>query len=417
MARFRWFGVVGTSLLVVVGCSGSQSATDKVDAVAPAPVSSLDSPTGSSLSTLPSPAFGVARIQTAEGLLTIDLSNGKSSFVDGLVNAEWTRIASVDKGVAKLVDAASREELRTANVPEGLHVAAISADGRYAAYSDAPEYGLRGLPKARTTTRVAVVSPSTNREAKAQVWDFPGNLVPEAFSSNGRLLYVLDYVPAAAPDHYEVRTIDLLTGAKVDVGGRPKDAPQVEQMQGNARTSLYSPDRQMLFTLYSEYGEQGKAFIHALNLQENWSYCLDLPDSGRFGDGQATLAMSRDNKLYVLGDSGQIAQIDAQPYGLTVERTVQLPAATPAKNRPTAAVEGSRLIVGHDDRVFFLDRSTLRISDTITMPSAVVGLTGDGNGRVAIATPSAIDIVDQPAVTRRAGLDTKLPVIMRFDLE
>jgi hypothetical protein len=75
------------------------------------------------------------------------------------------------------------------------------------------------------------------------------------------------------------------------------------------------------------------------------------------------------------------------------------------------------LIVGHDDRVFFLDRATLRVDQTITMPSAVVGLTGDGNGRVAIATPSAIDIVDQPAVTRRAGLDTKLPVIMRFDLE
>ena len=199
--------------------------------------------------------------------------------------------------------------------------------------------------------------------------DLPGNLVPEAFSSNGRLLYVLDYVPAAAPDHYEVRTIDLVTGAKVDVGGRPKEAVEAEQMQGNVRTSLYSPSREMLFTLYSEYGEQGKAFIHTLNLDENWSYCIDLPDSGRFGDGQATLAMSRDNKLYVLGDSGQIAQIDAQPYGLTVERTVQLPAATPAKNRPTAAVEGSRLIVGHDDRVFFLDRATLRIDQTITMPS------------------------------------------------
>ncbi|MEO8695248.1 MAG: hypothetical protein ABI658_17115 [Acidimicrobiales bacterium] len=416
MARFRWFGVVGATLLVVVGCSGSQSASDKVDAVAPAPVSSVDSSTGSSATARPSPALGVARIQTADGLLTIDLANGKSSFVDGLVNADWTRVASVDKGVARLVDAASREELRRANVPDGLHVAAISADGRFVAYSESPEYGLRGIPKARTTTRVAVVASASARDAKAQVLDLPGNLVPEAFSSNGRLLYVLDYVPAAAPDHYEVRTIDLVTGITTDVGSRLKE-PATEQMQGNARTSLYSPDRQMLFTLYSEYGEQGKAFIHALNLSENWSFCIDLPDSGRFGDGQATLAMSRDNKLYVLGDSGQIAQVDAQPYGLTVERTVQLPAATPAKNRPTAAVEGSRLIVGHDDRVFFLDRSTLRIDQTITMPSTVVGLTGDGNGRVAIATPSAIDIVDQPAVTRRAGLDTKLPVIMRFDLE
>ena len=247
--------------------------------------------------------------------------------------------------------------------------------------------------------------------------DLAGNLVPEAFSTDGRYLFVLDYVPAAAPDHYEVRAIDLITGAKSDVGGRPKEVVEDEQMQGNVRTSLYSPSREMLFTLYSEYGEEGKAFIHALNLTERWSYCIDLPDSGRFGDGQATLAMSKDNKLYVLGDSGQIAQIDAQPYGLTVERSVQLPAATPTKNRPTAAVEGNRLIVGHDDRVFFVDRATLRVDNTVAMPSAVVGLTGDGNGRVAIATPAAIDIVDQPAVTRRTGLDTKLPLIVRFDLE
>ena len=408
MARFRSFGVVGAALLAMVGCSGSQSSPDNVETVAPAPVSAP-------VTSLAPPTFGVARIQTADGLLTIDLASGKSSFVDGLVNADWTRIASVDKGVAKLVDAGSRDVLRSANVPEGLHVAAISPDGKLVAYSDSPEYGIRGLPKARTSTRVAIVA--ANNTAPPKVLDLAGNIVPEAFSTDGRHLFVLDYVPAAAPDHYEVRMIDLVTGAKTDVGGRPKELPNEEQMQGNVRTSVYSPNRQMLFTLYSEYGEAGHAFIHALNLSEKWSYCLDLPDSGRFGDGQATLAMSKDNKLYVLGDSGQIAQIDAEPYGLTVERTVQLPAASPTKNRPIAAVEGSRLIVGHDDRVFFVDRTTLRVDTTIAMPSAVVGLTGDGNGRVAIATPAAIDIVDQPAETRRTGLDTKLPVIMRFDLE
>ncbi len=276
MARFRWFAVVAATLLVV-GCSGSQSADDKVEAVASASASSIESSTKPSIesptTSLSSPAFGVARIQTAEGLLTIDLANGKSSFVDGLVNAEWTRIASVDKGVAKLVDAASRQVLRSATVPDGLHVATISPDGRLAAYSDSPDYSLRGLPKGRTTTRVAVVS--ANGTTPVQVLDLPGNLVPEAFSSSGRLLYVLDYVPAAAPDHYEVRTIDLVTGARTDVGGRPKEVAQDEQMQGNVRTSVYSPDRNMLFTLYSEYGEDGHAFIHALNLSENWSYCLD----------------------------------------------------------------------------------------------------------------------------------------------
>ena len=59
--------------------------------------------------------------------------------------------------------------------------------------------------------RVAIVAPSTLRDAAAKVLDLPGNLVPEAFSTDGHHLFVLDYVPAAAPDHYEVRMIDVST--------------------------------------------------------------------------------------------------------------------------------------------------------------------------------------------------------------
>jgi hypothetical protein len=320
----------------------------------------------------------------------------------------------VNTGVAKLVDAGTRQEMRTANVPEGLGVAAISADGTLIAYSDTPEYGRKGLPAPRASTRVAIVSSWT---AGAKTLELPGNLVPEAFSKDGRDLFVLDYVPAMAPDHYEVRMVDLTTLKITDVGGRPKEPTDEEQMQGNARTSVYSADHNMLFTLYSEYGEDGHAFIHALNVDEKWSYCLDLPDRGRFGDGQATLAMAKDNKLYVIGDSGQIAVVDAQPYGLAVERTVQLPAATPAKSRPTAAVDSTHVIVGHDERVFFVDRGSLTVSRTVTMSSAVFGLTTDGNGQVAIATEKAIDTLGSGVDTRRTGLDTKLPVIVRFALE
>ena len=411
MARFRWLSVVAAGVLVGVGCSDAQRPHENVQTVVPStavPGTSLAATDGEQVS-------GLALVQAADGLLTIDLASGKSKFVDGLANADWTRVASVNKGVAKLVDAVSQKEMRTANVPEGLSVAAISANGSLIAYSDAPEYGHGGLPAPRASTRIAIVS---SWSEGAKVLELKGNMVPEAFSKDGRNVFVLDYVPAMAPDHYEVRMVDINTSAITDVGGRIKaPSPVDEQMQGNARTSVYSPDRTMLFTLYSEYGEEGHAFIHALNLDEKWSYCLDLPDSGRFGEGQATLAMASDNKLYVIGDSGQIAQVDAQPYGLTVERTVQLPAATPVKNRTTATVDGTQLIVGHDERVFFIDRSTLRLAKTMTMSSAVVGLTADGHGQVAIATAKAIDILGTWADTRRTGLDTTLPVIVRFGLE
>ena len=412
MVRCRRWGIVGAVALVVAGCAGGTPPTEEVQTVLP-PTTATTPTTSPTTRAAPPPATGVVRAQTADGLVTLDLTTGSSKFTAGVPSADWSRLASVDKGVAKLTDAVTGREIRTAPIPEGLHVAAISPNGSLVAYSDGAEYTVRGLPKGRSTTRVAVVSATESVAPK--VHDLEGNLVPEAFTTDGRGLFVLDYVPATAPDHYEVRLIDLATGKKTDVGARPKELPAM-QMQGNVRTTLYSPKRDMLFTLYSEYGEEGHAFIHALNLTERWSYCIDLPDRQRFGDGHATLAVSGD-KLYVLGDSGQIAEIDAQPYGLTVQRTAQLPTAAPAKVRPTVAAEGNRLVVGHDDRVFFLDQLTLRVDDTFTMDGSVLGLSGNGKGRVAVATPTAIEVFDRLTPSGRSGLDTKLPVLLRVNME
>jgi hypothetical protein len=395
----------------MAGCSGSSTSHSELQTVAPTTSIESAPPTKADNK----PASGVVRAQTADGLVTVDLSTGTSTFREGVASADWKRVASVDGTVAKLVDAKTGNSLRTATIPSGLHVAAVSRDGDLVAYSDGADYTVRGLPKGRAVTRVAVVSSFERVETK--VLELEGNLVPEAFSTDGRGLFVLDYLPAAAPDHYEVRLIDLATGRKSDVGARPKDLPAM-QMQGNVRTSLYSPAYDMLFTLYSEYGAEGHAFIHALSLKERWSFCIDLPDAQRFGDGHATLAISAlGDRLYVLGDSGQIAEIDAQPYSLTVLRTTQLPTASPSTYRPTAAVSGDRLVIGHDDRVFFLDGATLKVNDSVTMDDAVVGLFGDGRGRMAVATSTEIDVFDRLTQTSRSGLDKKLPVVLRLALE
>ena len=47
----------------------------------------------------------------------------------------------------------------------------------------------------------------------------------------------------------------------------------------------------------------------------------------------------------------------------------------------------------------------------------MVGLTADGRGRIGIATTKAIEVIDPLAETRRTGLETKLPVVVRFGLE
>ena len=74
-------------------------------------------------------------------------------------------------------------------LPDGLHVATIYSRQRQARRATAIRRNTvcAGLPKARTTTRCrGRVRRRRYVDAKAQVLDLPGNLVPEAFSSNGR---------------------------------------------------------------------------------------------------------------------------------------------------------------------------------------------------------------------------------------
>src|SRR6202011_4271287 len=114
-----------------------------------------------------------------------------------------------------------------------------------------------------------------------------GNYAPDAFASDDQHLFVLEYQPPLAPDRYSVRSLDLKTGAVSGVGSRSKTAAPEETMRGARRTSVLSPDRQVLYTLYTNQPEHLHsrdlragmtqssgdvyAFVHVLNLTEGWA--------------------------------------------------------------------------------------------------------------------------------------------------
>jgi hypothetical protein len=174
-----------------------------------------------------------------------------------------------------------------------LEPRAVSPDGRLVALATPGAAGGSPYrPGGRTRTTVVVADDGGERVR----FDLAGNLEPEAFSADGRLLFVLDYLPPTAPDRYRVRMVNLATGKLEPLATRAKAVVPPgaeEEMRGEGRQAVYDPVRQLLFTLYTHQPEHlhtrdllagarpgaahVHAFVHTLSLREHWAYCIDLP--------------------------------------------------------------------------------------------------------------------------------------------
>ncbi|MEO3780921.1 hypothetical protein ABGB16_29775 [Micromonospora sp. B11E3] len=241
-----------------------------------------------------------------------------------------------------------------------------------------------GRPGGREVTPVLIADVA----GKRQRLELRGNFVPEAFTGDGTGLFVLEWLPARAPDRYRVRVVDLATGAPGPLSTRAK-APvppgAEEEMRGDGRQAVLAPDRSTLYTLYTHQpghrhtrdlvsGRPGNAhaFVHTLNLTERWAYCVDLPHP--FGETPArghAMAITPDGRRLVVADvaSGRVAEISTEE--LTVRRTAALPEGTGAAY---AVADGDRLFVAAGTTVRAVELAGLRPVAAWAVRDAVTGL-------------------------------------------
>ncbi|BCJ52224.1 hypothetical protein Asp14428_36990 [Actinoplanes sp. NBRC 14428] len=201
-------------------------------------------------------------------------------------------------------------------------------------------------------------------------YDAPETVQPDAFTADNTGLFVLEWLPPEDPERYRVRLMDLATGALRPLLTRakvPVPAGAEEEMRGQGRQAVLSPDRQVLYTLYTHQpghrhtrdlvaGRRGNvhAFVHVLHLEQRWAYCLDLPHP--FGEGPAeSHAIAVDPTGGRLGvvdvSSGSLAY--ASTANLTVERVESVP-----NTQGTAALAlaaGGRTYAGSGTTVTVLD--------------------------------------------------------------
>jgi hypothetical protein len=337
----------------------------------------------------------VVFFSAGRGITAADNRGAVKSTDATVANSDWSRLYAVRGEKLVTFDPATNRELAGAKVPGRLTARVVSTAGTLVALT-------ADSPPSRTQTKIVVTDPDGVRPAREL--DLPGNFEPEAFSADDAYLFVLEYLPAEAPERYRVRRVELATGQVQPLLLRDKTLippGAEEEMRGEGRQAVLSPDRNRLYTLYLHQGDHqhtrdllpGRrgangqavhAFVHVLSLAEGWAYCLDLPDPfGLHPAGAHALTISPDGKRLYVGEltTKQIAVADTET--LTVTKVAPVQDDQPGGSGATMSTspDGAKLYIGASNVLRRLDSATLRVDGAWPAPATVRGLAVSNDGR------------------------------------
>ncbi len=265
-------------------------------------------------------------------------------------------------------------------------------------------------PAGRPQTSMLIVGAETD---PVRV-DLSGNYVPDAFTVDGHGIYVLDWQPATAPEHYRVREVNLVTKAPTPLLTRDKvpiPPGAEEEMRGRRRNAVFAPNHDVLYTLYTNqpgaaaaddaWPDADLAFIHTLQLDQHWAYCVDLPSPfGVSPNAGHPLAIRPDGgQLYVVDAAGgHLAVVDSD--SLTVDRVANV---EPLPGNAFAVAAADAVFIAAGARVLVLGRPDLTVRTRWELPGTALGLASSVDGsRVYVGLGDAIEWRDA-ATGRRLG--------------
>jgi hypothetical protein len=250
------------------------------------------------------PRLVLARFDDGIGALSTAATSAVWKEPDAVAALDGSAVFSVRHGdVDRLVRIDERfgDVTESWIVPSGLSISAVAPEGRWIALTD----GQPGYEPARVATKLVVFDTAAGAVTRQLL--LAGDVEPEAFSVDGKLVFALAY----HSDHYRVQTIDLATGARDDTSDRDKRNP-AEDMHGHAIRGVLSTGRTLLATLYRNPGDaEEPAFVHVLDLEHAWSYCADLPKPfGTGGPGTDVIELTPSDTVEVGATEGhRVAEI------------------------------------------------------------------------------------------------------------
>ncbi|HEY3063530.1 MAG TPA: hypothetical protein VGL99_31545 [Chloroflexota bacterium] len=357
-------------------------------------------------------------LATDTGLQVVDPAARRVLFTarSAVPSTDLARLFAVRDHTVAVLDAASGGPIAVLPLPDGLAPAVVSTSGLRLALAEPRDGGANPwLPAARARTRITIADPSG--VVAPRELDLDGNFEPEAFSSDDRSLFVLEYLPPLAPDRYRVRQVELTSGAVVPLVDRFKRVPipNEETMRGQGRQQVAAPDASRLYTLYTHQPDHlhGRdlaaglgtargdvhAFVHVLSLNEGWAYCVDLPLP--FGVGPASaqaLAISPDGARVTVVDrtSGALAAISTN----TLDVTLNVPGTPDAwADRGLASAhyspDGSTLYVAGGSELLALDGASLAVRSRWPVAASMNGLAVSPDGqRLYLGLEGRVSVLD-----------------------
>jgi PQQ-like domain len=351
---------------------------------------------------------------TSGGPLAVDVPSG-DLVVDGrgaVASADGARIYTSDPSqrgtVVRTLVASTGSEVSSMRIPGRLDVRVVSADGSRVAMVEPLARGYDPwTPVPRSTTTLVVADPSGDDETLR--YRLHGNFEPEAFSTSGSELFLIQYLPAEAPAVYRVTLLDLGSG---DV--RPAVGPfkgPAERMPGQRLEQVPAVDGSALFTLYTSErpgfaphdapvpANAIVSFVHVLSLREGWAHCVGLPRAlwGQPASAEAMAVSPDGGRLYVVdADKGVVVVMDTESLETFGPYRVRLPAPG-SRTTATVSADGGTLFVGTaggDGAVTALDTTSLDVARRWPMNGGVsgLGLSLDG-ARLYVALPGRLEVL------------------------
>jgi DNA-binding beta-propeller fold protein YncE len=364
----------------------------------------------------------VTRGGDAEDRLLVVDEEGAVSLVDPETGASLFQVAGAtttpDRSALLTTDSANgRTHLKSHDPITGAVTGTTTLDGELTIRTVSPQGGAVALmpgPKgeglyeagSREHTSLTV---SYLDEREPRTYELTGNIEPEMFSYDEGALFVLQFEPPLDPTSYLVRRLDLATGEVTDT-----ESPQVElnpRMQATARAQVLRPDGKFLYTLYTvpndgqpvydaEVDDDAPryAFIHIINLEEEWSYCLFLPTPiGTVDEAAVGLGVSPDGKQLIVADAGtdKVAQIDTAE--LEVTRTVSVPDIGTDSSRAVVTVtDDGVLYLSAGASLHEIDLATLGVTFVWDVEATVTGIGLSASGdELRVAHRNGISLIDR----------------------
>lgn len=340
----------------------------------------------------------------------VDVSTGEQVFEasEAVISPDGSRLYSEKQRTISALDSTTGARLGRMHVAEHLEPRVASTSGKLLALTEPHESGATPwLPAGRRRTEIAVVSTG---DGATRAYNLRGNFEIEAFSTDDRQLFLLEYRPALNPTRYTLRRLKLGSGDVIPIKRSKQNAPG--SMRGTGRTALFSPTGHELYTLYTQqgpnyaHGQDGTqdhdaggvlAFVHLLNLEDAWTHCIDLPMP--FGTGAVTthaLAVSADGtRLYVADpSSGGVAVIDPTRAKVLESVTMDLEALTKGNASAQVGSDGTLYLAG-GSQVLALDGRTLETMQRWDMSERVSGLAvGSDGARLYFAVRNRVKVID-----------------------